>query len=106
MKTTRFVLAFQRKEKTWLVKEKSGTIGIEALEEVAWGQVASDQGCVMILARQAIKFSFLQLRKKERKEHGERTEHARQPDGTQDSTISPSVSGTGSLRETTRLQGR
>jgi len=36
--------------------------------------------------------------------HGERTEHARQTDGAQDSTISPSVSGTGSLRETTRLQ--
>jgi len=30
----------------------------------------------------------------------------RQPDGAQDSTISPSVSGTGSLRETTRLQGQ
>jgi len=38
--------------------------------------------------------------------HGERTEHARQPDGAQDSTISPSISGTGSLRETTRLQGQ
>jgi len=38
--------------------------------------------------------------------HGERTEHARQPDGAQDSTISPSVSGTDSLRETTRLQGQ
>ena len=36
--------------------------------------------------------------------HAERTEHARQPDGAQDSTISPSVSRTGSLRETTRLQ--
>ena len=33
--------------------------------------------------------------------HGEQTEHARQPDSAQDSTISP----TGSLRETTRLQG-
>ena len=30
----------------------------------------------------------------------------RQPDGAQDSTISPSVSGTASLRETTRLQGQ
>jgi len=38
--------------------------------------------------------------------HGERTEHARQPDGAQDSTISPNISGTGSLRETTRLQGQ
>jgi hypothetical protein len=38
--------------------------------------------------------------------HGERTEHARQPDGAQDSTITPSISGTGSLRETTRLQGQ
>ena len=38
--------------------------------------------------------------------HGERTEHARQPNGAQDSTISPSISGTGSLRETTRLQGQ
>ena len=36
---------------------------------------------------------------------GEQTEHALQPDGAQDSTISPSVSGTGSLRKTTRLQG-
>ena len=38
--------------------------------------------------------------------HGERTEHVRQPDGAQDSTITPSISGTGSLRETTRLQGQ
>jgi len=38
--------------------------------------------------------------------HGERTEHARQPDGAQDSTISPSVPDIGSLRETTRLQGQ
>ena len=38
--------------------------------------------------------------------HGERTKHARQPDSAQDSTISPSISGTGSLRETTRLQGQ
>jgi len=38
--------------------------------------------------------------------YGERTEHARQPDGAQDSTISPSISDTGSLRETTRLQGQ
>ena len=38
--------------------------------------------------------------------HGEWTEHARQPDGAQDSTISPSISDTGSLRETTRLQGQ
>ena len=38
--------------------------------------------------------------------HGERTEHAWQPDGAQDSTITPSISGTGSLRETTRLQGQ
>ena len=38
--------------------------------------------------------------------HGERTEHARQPDGAQDSTIPPSISCTGSLRETTRLQGQ
>jgi len=38
--------------------------------------------------------------------HGEQTEHARQPDGAQDSTISPSISGTDSLRETTRLQGQ
>jgi len=38
--------------------------------------------------------------------HGKRTEHARQPDGAQDSTISPSISGTGSLRETTSLQGQ
>jgi len=38
--------------------------------------------------------------------HGEQTEHARQPDSAQDSTISPSISGTGSLRETTRLQGQ
>jgi len=36
--------------------------------------------------------------------HGERIGHAQQHDGAQDSTISPSVSGTGSLRETTRLQ--
>ena len=35
-----------------------------------------------------------------------KTEHARQPNGAQDSTISPSISGTGSLRETTRLQGQ
>jgi len=34
------------------------------------------------------------------------TEHALQPDSAQDSTISPSISGTGSLRETTRLQGQ
>ena len=38
--------------------------------------------------------------------HGEQTEHAWQPDGAQASTISPNVSGTGSLRETTRLQGQ
>jgi len=38
--------------------------------------------------------------------HGEQTEHARQPNSAQDSTISPSISGTGSLRETTRLQGQ
>jgi len=38
--------------------------------------------------------------------HGERTEHARQPDGAQDSSISPNFSDTGSLRKTTRLQGR
>ena len=38
--------------------------------------------------------------------HGQRTEHARQPDSAQDSTIFPSISGTGSLRETTRLQGQ
>ena len=35
--------------------------------------------------------------------HGERTEHARQPDGAQDSSISPIISGTVSLRETTNL---
>ena len=34
------------------------------------------------------------------------TAHARQPDGAQDSTISPSISDTGSLRETTRFQGQ
>jgi len=33
-------------------------------------------------------------------------DHARQPDGAQDTTISPSISGTGSLRETNRLQGQ
>ena len=38
--------------------------------------------------------------------HGEQTEHAWQPNSAQDSTISPSISGTGSLRETTRLQGQ
>jgi len=38
--------------------------------------------------------------------HGKWTKHARQPDGAQDSTISPSVSDTGSLRETTRLQAQ
>jgi len=38
--------------------------------------------------------------------HGEQTEHARQPDSAQDSTISPSISGTGFLRKTTRLQGQ
>jgi len=38
--------------------------------------------------------------------HGERTEHALQPNVEQDSTITPSISGTGSLRETTRLQGQ
>jgi len=32
------------------------------------------------------------------------TKHARKPDGAQDSTIFPSVSGTGALRETTRFQ--
>jgi len=37
---------------------------------------------------------------------GERTERARQPDSAQDSTISPSISGTGSLREITSLQGQ
>ena len=37
---------------------------------------------------------------------GERTEHARQPDGAQDSSISSIISGTGSLRETTRHQGQ
>jgi len=37
--------------------------------------------------------------------HGEQTVH-RQPDGAQDSTISPSISDTGFLRETTRLQGQ
>jgi len=43
---------------------------------------------------------------RDRHVHGEQTKHAWQPDGAQDSTISPSVSGTGSLRETTRLQGQ
>ena len=43
---------------------------------------------------------------RDRHVHGKRTEHAWQPDGAQDSTISLSVSGTGSLRETTRLQGQ
>ena len=38
--------------------------------------------------------------------HGEQTAHARQPDGARDSTISPSISGPGFLRETTRLQGQ
>jgi len=38
--------------------------------------------------------------------HGERNEHSRQPDGAQDSSISPIISGTGSLRETARLQGQ
>ena len=37
---------------------------------------------------------------------GEQTKHVRQPDGPQDSTSSPRISGTGSLRETTRLQGQ
>jgi len=38
--------------------------------------------------------------------HGERTEHAWQPNGAQHSTITPSISGTGSLHETTRLEGQ
>jgi len=38
--------------------------------------------------------------------YDEQTEHARQPDSAQVSTISHSISGTGSLRETTRLQGQ
>jgi len=38
--------------------------------------------------------------------HGQQTELVMQPDSAQDSTISPSISGTGSLRETTRFQGQ
>jgi len=45
-------------------------------------------------------------KKKKPKLFLELTEHARQPDGAQDSTLSPSVSGTGSLHETTRPQGQ
>jgi len=38
--------------------------------------------------------------------HGERKEHSQQHDSAQESAIFPSVSGTGSLRETTRLQAQ